>query len=415
MSLLVISLPPRPRLRSRSAAPVAAEASSGDEFDYLLSADGFSVQAQGRCAASHLPKADSVVAVVCDADIAWHRITLPKAPAARLRAALTGLLEEAVLDDEESTHFAVAPQSTAGQPTWVAAIHRPWLRDMLDTLERSEVFVDRVVPLSWPDDPPIGHFSQASGAHSGQDLVLTWSHAQGVVVLRLQGGLARSLLPQPLPPESRWSSAAGVAAAAERWLGAPVAVLSAAERALLATRTLWDLRQFDLARRHRGARAVRDLLRRGLSPAWRPVHYGLIALAAVQLIGLNLWAWHLSAELATRRQALVSLVQTSFPQVRAVLDAPLQMQREVDALRAMAGKPSEIDFEPQLQAAAAAWPSGQPPVANLRFEPGRLTLAAAGWSDAETERFRAQLRPAGWQVDASPGRLVMSRAGPLPR
>jgi general secretion pathway protein L len=98
-----------------------------------------------------------------------------------------------------------------------------------------------------------------------------------------------------------------------------------------------------------------------------------------------------------------------------VLDAPLQMQREVDALRAMAGKPSEVDFEPQLQAAAAAWPSGQPPVANLRFEPGRLTLAAAGWSDAETESFRSQLRPAGWQVEVSEGRLVMSRASSLPR
>ena len=415
MSILVISLPPRPRLRSRSAETAAAETSGGEEIDYLLSADGFTVQAQGRCAASLLPKADSVVAVVCDADIAWHRITLPKAPAARLRAALTGLLEEAVLEDEESTHFAIAPQSTAGQPTWVAAIHRPWLRGMLAKLERHEIFVDRVVPLSWPDGPPSGHFSEAIGAHSGQDLVLTWAHADGVVVLRLQGGLARSLLPQPLPPESRWSSSPEVATAAERWLGAPVTVVSVGERALQATRTLWNLRQFDLARRHRGTRAVRDLLRRWSSPAWRPVRYGLIALTAAQVMGLNLWAWHQSAEVATKRQALVGLVQTSFPQVRAVLDAPLQMQREVDALRAMAGKPSEVDFEPQLQAAAAAWPSGQPPVANLRFEPGRLTLAAAGWSDAETESFRSQLRPAGWQVEVSEGRLVMSRASSLPR
>ena len=90
------------------------------------------------------------------------------------------------------------------------------------------------------------------------------------------------------------------------------------------------------------------------------------------------------------------------------------MQREVDSLRALAGKPTEVDLEPQLQAAAAAWPSGQPPVTSLSFQLGRLTLAAAGWSDAETDRFRSQLRPAGWQVDASQGRLVMTRAGQSP-
>lgn len=413
MSTLVISLPPRPRLRSRSAEPLAAEASGTDEFDYLLSSDGFSVQAQGRCAPSLLPKADTVVAVVCDADIAWHRITLPKAPAARLRAALTGLLEDAVLEDAESTHFALAPGSIAGQSAWVAAIHRPWLAGVLTGLERHEVFVDRVVPLSWPDDRPCGHFSEAIGA-TKQDLTLTWAHSDGVVVLRLQGGLARSLLPQPLPPEARWSSTPEVATAAERWLGIPVTVASSSERALLATRTLWNLRQFDLARRNRGTRAVRDLLRRWSSPVWRPVRYGLVALVAAQVIGLNLWAWHQSAEVASKRKAMVSLVQSSFPQIRAVLDAPLQMQREVDSLRALAGKPSEVDLEPPLQAAAAAWPSGQPPVASLSFQPGRLTLAAVGWSDAETDRFRSQLRPTGWQVDASQGRLVMTRASHSP-
>jgi general secretion pathway protein L len=415
MSILVISLPPRPRLRSRSAEPLAVEASGSDEFDYLLSSDGFSVQAQGRCAPSLLPKADSVVAVVCDADIAWHRITLPKAPAARLRAALTGLLEDAVLEDTESTHFALAPGSIAGQPTWVAAIHRPWLAGVLASLERREVFVDRVVPLSWPDDRPSGHFSETIGTTTQQDLMLTWAHSDGVVMLRLQGGLARSLLPQPLPPEARWSSTPEVATAAERWLGAPVSVASAGERALLATRTLWNLRQFDLARRNRGTRAVRDLLRRWSSPVWRPVRYGLVTLVAAQVIGLNLWAWHQSTEVASKRKAMVSLVQSSFPQIRAVLDAPLQMQREVDTLRALAGKPSEADLEPQLQAAAAAWPIGQPPVTSLSFQPGRLTLVAAGWSEAETDRFRSQLLPAGWQVEASQGRLVLTRAGQSPR
>lgn len=410
MPTLVICLPPRPRLRPRSATPAVVETPSAEDFDYLLTADGFTIQSRGRCTASLLPKADSVIAVLGDADVAWHRITLPKAPSARLRAALAGVLEESLLEDAEDTCFALAPGAVAGQPTWVAAIHRSWLAEQLGQLERRKVFVDRVVPLSWPDDLPRGHFSEAAGTDSKEDVELTWAQSQGVVMLRLQGGLARALLPQPLPPEARWSADPEVATFAERWLGSAVSVLSGGERALQATRTLWNLRQFDMAARNRGTRAARDLLRRFLSPAWRPVRHGVAALAAVQIIGLNLWAWHQSAELSSRRQSMVALLQTAFPQVRAVLDAPLQMQREVDALRALAGKPTELDFEVQLQAAAAAWPNGQPPVGNLRFESGHLTLAASGWSDAEIDQFRTHLQPAGWQIDASEGRVVMSRA-----
>ncbi len=42
-----------------------------------------------------------------------------------------------------------------------------------------------------------------------------------------------------------------VAAQAERWLGAPVMVLPHEQRALQATRSLWNLRQMNLAARHR--------------------------------------------------------------------------------------------------------------------------------------------------------------------
>ena len=85
------------------------------------------------------------------------------------------------------------------------------------------------------------------------------------------------------------------------------------------------------------------------------------------------------------------------------------MARETQSLRTLAGKSGENDLEPMLQAAATAWPGERPPVENLRFEPGKLTLAASGWSDAQIEQFRAALRPSGFRVDASEGRLVLTR------
>jgi general secretion pathway protein L len=411
MSLLVIQIPPRSRLRSQGPG-AATMASNGTEFVYALSPDGLSLTSQGQCAASLLPKADNVVAVLADTDVSWHRITLPKAPAARMRAALSGLLEEAVLDDLDTTHFAVAPEASGGQPTWIAAVNRSWLRAELAALEKANVFVDRIVPSAWPDDPPSGHFAETEGHENGsaQGVALTWSHPDGVACLRLHGGLARAVIRLPAPVGTRWSATPGAAAAAEQWLGTPVNVMPPAQRLLQAARTLWNLRQFDLARRSRGTRALRDTVRRFLSPAWRPVRVGLVALVAAHLIGLNLWAWHQADAITARRQAMVAVLQSAFPNVRAVLDAPLQMQREVQSLRIQAGKPSETDLEPMMQAAATAWPADQPPVDNLRFEPGKLTLAITGWGPPQIEEFRGRMQPAGWQVEASDGRATITRS-----
>ncbi|HEY8707473.1 MAG TPA: type II secretion system protein GspL, partial [Burkholderiaceae bacterium] len=250
MSILVVQIPPRPRLHSVGGAQAEA-AGPGTEYAYVTSPDGLALETQGHCAAALLPKATTVIAVLADADVGWHRIVLPKAPGARLRAALGGVLEEALLEDTDDVHLALAPNASAGQPTWVAAVSRRWLRGELAALEKADVFVDRVVPMAWPDEPPIGHFAETERDRSGpaHGIALHWAHADGVASVRLQGGLARALVPSPAPPETRWSATPGAVAAAEQWLGAPVRVMAPGQRLLQAARSLWNLRQFDLARR----------------------------------------------------------------------------------------------------------------------------------------------------------------------
>ena len=415
MSILVVLIPPRARLHAHSPGGAErTESRAGHEYDYVTSPDGLLVHKTGRCAASLLPSATSVVAVLADNDVSWHRITLPKAPSARMRAALDGVLEEALLDDADAVHLALAPQPAPGQKTWVAAVDRRWLREELAALEKANVFIDRVVPMSWPDDPPIGHFDETGGDGNGpaQGVGLTWSHSGGVVTLRLEGGLARALLPADVPATTRWSASPPAATAAERWLGARVNVLPTSHRALQAARSLWNLRQFDLARRTRGARAIRDTLRQVFSPAWRPVRVGVVALIAVQVLGLNIWAWQQRSALDAKRAAISGLVKATFPGVSEfdiARDVNAVVQRETTALRTMAGKPGDADLEPLLLAAASAWPSDRPPVENLRFEPGKLTLSANGWNATQIEQFRSLLRPGGWTVEATEGRLILSR------
>lgn len=407
MTTLAVSIAPRPRLRA-AAQPSAAP--PGAEFAFVLSDDGLAVKREGRAAAALLPRADQVVAVLGAADVSWHRIVCPKAPAARMGAALAGVLEEAVLDDTQLLHFALAPGAKGGERTWVAATDRAWLAAEIGALEKAGVRVDRVVPAAWPDEPPRGHFFESAGGDDRNlGLALTWAHADGVATWPLRGGLARALLPQPLPPEARFTATPAVAAPAERWLGASVAVLSPAEHALQAARSLWNLRQFSLAPKHRGMSALRDLNRRLLGTAWRPARWGLAGLFAVQVLGLNLAAWQQRSELQAKRSAMEGLLRSAHPQVRAVLDAPVQMQRETDALRVAAGRPGEGDFEAALQAAASAWPPQQP-VQTLAYEGGRLSLATPGWNDAQITGLSEALTAAGWIVEAVDGRITLSRA-----
>jgi len=410
MSILVVLIPPRPRLASAGGEAEGSRFSG--EYAYVLSPDGLNPGSEGRAAPEALPQADTTVAVLSDCDVGWHRITLPKAPAARLRAALVGLLEEALLEDPDVTHLALAPGAPAGQAVWVAAVNKPWLQEHLRTLEAANRSVERVVPVSWPDEVPLGHFREAPGAAGGttEQMMLVWSDANGVACIQLQGTLARAMLPQQTAQPARWTATPAVAAPAERWFGAAVMVLSEEQRALAATRTLWNLRQFDLAPRHRGTRALRDAWLRFLSPGWRPVRWGLASLLVLNILGLNLWAWQQNRAITQKQQAMVEVLRSTYPNVRAVIDAPLQMQRETEGLRAIAGRPGDTDFEVLLQATASAWPMGQPPVETLRFEPGQLTLSATGWPPEQVEQFRSQLRPAGWQVDFEGGRVTVRRA-----
>jgi general secretion pathway protein L len=416
MSTLVVQIPQRQRLHaSGQSGPVVSASGLGTEYQHVTTPDGLVLDAQGHCAAALLPKATTIVAVLADADVSWHRITLPKAPPARLRAALGGVLEEALLEDADDVHLALAPAAIAGQPTWVAAVSRRWLRGELAALEKADVFVDRVVPTSWPDDPPIGHFAETQAGAGGPEpgIALNWAHAGGVASMRLHGGLARALIPSPAPADTRWSATPGAVGAAEQWLGAPVRVMPPTQRLLQSARSLWNLRQFELARRTRGGRALRDSVRKLFSPEWRAVRYGVLGLAVAQLIGLNLWAWHQRDAIAAKQLAMQSLVKASYPNVSALdvqRDAQAVLQRESQALRTQAGKPGDTDLEPMLQAAASAWPADRPAVDSLRFEPGRLTLSAAGWSAPQIEQFRSLLRPGGWQVEQADGRLTLSRA-----
>lgn len=414
MALLVFLLPARPRASSAPAPSVAGE------LAWVLSADGVQISRQGSSPPGQAPTADTVVAVLPATDLAWHRLSCPRAPAAKLRAALGGLLEEQLLDDE-GVHLALAPGHSAGQPTWVAALHKPWLQAQLALLAAAGRPVDRVVPAWAPGGTPAGHFftpwtgptaDNGPGSDAPAGVWLALADADQALCLPLAGGQAPALLARWRETGTPFSATPSAAAPAERALGAAVGIRSDAEWALAAARSPWQLLQFDLAPSRRGTRLLGSALQQLRSPAWRPVRWGLAALAVVQVLGLNAHAWQLQQGLQQRREAMVALLRSAHPQVRAVLDAPVQMQRETALLREAAGVPADSDFEPLLGALASAWPDGQPAATQLRYEAGRLSLPAQAFSPPQIDQLRQRLRAGGWQLDQAEGQLSVRPAPP---
>ncbi len=411
MSTLIILLAAQPRL----AAPTAGGHVAQYEFDYVLSADGQRVAEHGRAAPAELPRAAQVVVVLRPADVAFQRIAVPKAPAARLRAALTGVMEEGLLEDEDDVHLALEPAAKAGAEHWVAVVNKPWLRAQLDALEAGNVALDRAVASWWPDQGVAGHTYREGGPD--EPAQLAWRDDAGVLCVPLESPVARALL-TALAEDTvvRWTATPETALDASEFVGMPVASVTDEEQALRAARSGWNLLQFDLAPQRRGVKLVRDLAAKfAFDRTWRVTRLGLLALVAVTLLGLNIRAFQERHRIAAKKAALTAMVAEAFPNVKTIYEPAAQAQKEIDTLRAAAGRPGDGDIETLLQAAESGWPQSHSPIENLKFEPGHLTLPATGWTPQEIERFTTQLRAANVDVQSGTGKLVLSHRQPSAR
>jgi general secretion pathway protein L len=374
------------------------------------SSDGRKLRAQGTAPAALLPSSDELVLGVPIAALSWHQVTLPQGSmsgGARLRSVLNGLLEDHLLDEPESLHFALEPGAHVGAPTWVAACNRLWLRSAVQALEAAGRRVTRITPefAPAPADGPsmlfvIGEPDTAVCVITGPDGVATLPFDDAS--LELVGALpaGTSALAEP-----------AVSELAESALGQRVPIIKPAERWLQASESPWDLAQFDLASTGR-ARASKKLaaisreLWRGRR--WRAARWGALVLVLAQFVGLNAWAWKERSALEAKRAAVRNVLTQTFPSVRLVVDAPVQMAREVAALQQATGGVTASDFEPMLGALSASLPHGRIPTA-IDFSAGQLRLRGLGLQPSELNHVSSALSSRGYSA-RSEGDLLLVQA-----
>ena len=403
MSTLILTLPNAP-----------ADASDG--YHYVLTPDGQTVGDSGWVALALLPAASELVALVPVHKLSWQQVQLPKGSLgrgmfrdggpARLRAVLEGVLEDRVLDDTSDLHFALEPAASDEAPVWVAVCDRAWLKTAVESLEQAGRRVSRIVPEFAPDaSRDVLHVLGRPG-----DAHCVAVKSTGVVVWPLSSaGLALLDWPeyQPVVAEP------AVVAQAEALLQHAVTLQPGALRRVQAAQSAWDLAQFELLNSS-GARSWKRVadaaLRLARAPRWRAARLALLALVVINLAGLNAWAWREKAALQTQRQNIREILTATFPQVRVVVDAPLQMGRELAALQRASGQASGRDLEAMLSAFGAQAPATAVPDA-LDFAAGELRLKGLKLSAAEVSALSQRLKPQGYVASAESGTVLMRSGG----
>jgi general secretion pathway protein L len=408
--MLIIALPPTPAQAATGYAHVHANG------------QGVTRSATGA-AATLSAHAGEVVAVVPHTRMSWLTVQLPPAShGPRLMSVLHGLLEDRLLDDPQQLHLVLPPNSQSlartGGTTWVAVCDKTWLREALAPLQAAGLTVQRLVPELQPTDTPVLH---VMGEPDQSTSVLT--QPEGVSLLPSNAASWRAFAPLTDANLADHHDSAlqiyaepAMVARVESLLQRQPVLQSAAQRWVAASQSEWDLAQGEWAQ------GRRQRLQRGLqnawqtfahAPAWRAVRLGVAALVVLQIVGLNALAWREKLALDQQQLALQRILKTSFPAVSLVIDAPLQMQREVDALQQKSGHVSRADLEPMLAALAGVIPAGQVP-AQLHFANATLRAQGLTTDDKATQNAQAALKIQGLSLRQEANNIWVLQAEATP-
>ena len=381
------------------ALPHSANVATSTGYAHVHS-DGHSVLRSATGMAVTLSAhAGEVVAVVPHSRLSWLQVHLPPAShGTRLHAVLQGLLEDRLLDDPTQLHLALPPHAHAvartGGALLVAACDKTWLRAVLAPLQEAGLTVQRLVPELPPSATPTLHvMGEPDQAHS------VLCHAQGVTALPPNVGQWHAFA--ALRPDD-WQIQAepAMVSRVQHTLQRQPMLQSAAQRWVQASQSDWDLAQGEwaqgpLQRLQRQLQTAWQTLRH--APAWRPVRWGLLSLIVLNVLGLNAMAWHTRSALQTQQAALAEVLKATFPSVTLVVDAPLQMQRELDGLQQKSGAASSTDFEPLLAALAEVLPTGAAPT-QLHFADHALRVHGLALSATHAAAVSTRLQAQGLRL-----------------
>lgn len=346
-----------------------------------------------------LPKGHECLAIIAPERVLCIAAKLPPGSRRRWQAALPFVAEEHTLADPEDNHVVPGPILADGR-LMLAVVDKAWLKRIIESCRTAKLSVRRMVPET---------FLPALAAEAW---VLVWDGSNGFIRTGSASGMAldsgdadsaplalRLLLnaaQEPLPKKIIVRFPQHVAQARHslpQWSDLPVP---------LAAGSAWDWRRAPVPDSELnllwGDFAPRAKFREWW-PHLRPAVLILLAVLAVETIGTNLeWAL-LANEKNSLTREMERAFRTTFGATSTLVNAPLQMQRNLAELRHSAGLPDDGDFLPLLDLSAprlAELPPGS--VRALHYEAGRLDMDIKLRRSADFPVLQQRLQSKGLEV-----------------
>jgi len=378
---------------------------SSSPCPWALCDESGAVLQSGIAPLAALPKAKECIAIAAPDRVLSISAKLPPKSRRRWQEALRYVAEEFTLPDPETNHVVPGPALADGRMV-LAVVDKPWLKRIVDACRTANISLRRMIPETFL--PPLSAGSWTL-VWDGRNSFMRTDFASGLALdtgnehhaplalqLRLNStanGASGSVpekievrFPQHIPEAQRvlpqWATLSVPLAAGPAWDWRYAAVPAEA------LNLLWG----DFAPRAR------------ISEWWpklRPLALILMAVLLIETIGTNLeWAM-LANEKKSLTQDMEHSFRSAFGEAHTLVNAPLQMQRNLAELRHGAGLPDDGDFLPLLDSSApilAALPSGS--VLGFHYESGRfdVDLKLARSSDFQDLRKRLQSKGLGVQL-----------------
>ena len=338
---------------------------------FALVGDNGAILQQGAGALKGLAElvaaARRVVLLLPASTVTLLHLKVPPLPAAKLKAALPGLVEDHILADPHDCALVAAPAASADGLRTIAVTQRAWLEAVVKALLALGARSVAAVPmqLCLPLQPGeasvhIGpdELSVRTGLYEGFGLALADSPLQALATARSFAGeapltvyAADAVLDELRP------GAEGVRLEAEAW-----------EHLVNGSKST----TLDLVPALGSAGAqTRDWKR------WRWPLRLAVAAVVVNLFGLNVEWLRLKREAAAVRQSMTQTFKAAYPN-EAILDPVAQMRKNLDAAKSNTGEVGRNEFIYLASALGDATGTlgRRPVVASMQYRDGALVVKA---------------------------------------
>ncbi|HQS59050.1 MAG: hypothetical protein B7Y56_06445 [Gallionellales bacterium 35-53-114] len=365
---------------------------------WVLSDEQGALLQSGESTIAALPRGHECTGIIAADRVLNIAVALPPGGRRRWQSVLPFVAEEFTLTDPEDNHV-VPGQALADGRRMIAVMDKAWIARIVEAARQAKLSLRRMVAEVFL--PPLAPDSWT----------LVWNGSSGFVKTGFASGMALdngnastppialrlSLDAAPqLPQKIDFRFAQDVAAEQRhmpQWPDLQIPLVAGSD---------WDWRRAsipeDALNLLWGAFAPRARIQQWW-PKLRPAVFLLLAILSIEMAGSNIkWAM-LAAEKSRLAKEMQRTFRLTFGDAVTLVNAPLQMQRNLAELRHAAGLPDTGDFLPLLDLVAGSLsrlPAGS--VTGLHYEAGRLDIDVRLASRADFEALKLSMQNSGLGV-----------------